>query len=1191
MWKNLSVCLFLLTLNSLTATAAKAQINPDSSLGTENSQVTGDPSNTRIEGGAIRGKLGQFLFHSFQDFNINNGQSVYFANPANIQTIFSRVTGNNPSLILGHLGVEGNANLFFMNPNGILFGSGATFDLNGAFVATTANKIKFPDGSSFGTTDSESAPPLLTIETPTPVGLEFASNKLGSIVNESPLAIDQNLTLAGGTIASSGDLSSLNGNLSLVTVPQGFTSLIQLDENGSYLQQENQPLDPTQIPTSPSVLSLADLISVSGESTGFVVNSSNQVNPIDSDITIQDGDIAFSGFLLSTGIYGADVGTGGNIKLDSSNNINVLQPYIVSESYSNSNDTNPGDITLAARGKISLNNTTIETVNNNFVTSSQAGNIFLIGQNGIELNASSITVSTFSPNSVGSIGLNTNGNGDMKIDNGSFIQNNAGGENNVGNVSLSAKNIFISNGSNIQTTFNFSNIKLAAVDNIILENESYIQSFFESKGTSTIYLSGQNLSLKDGSYLQNYSDSYITEDADKIDLNFQKDIQLIANSYINQENLPQSQVAGDINIKSNNLFLQENAFITNINDSLAKNGKLTISLQGDLNLDNGSYVSQERFIDSPDITSLATETDIKVVAQNIKIQNESRIYNLTDRGDEIGRNNQLLLMGNIDLFTKTLELSNNSQISSDALGNLVAAGTINIESSERVRIDNFSQIGSNISEESQGNPGAINIKTPELFLLGNSQIVAEVETGALAGIPSQINIEADRINLSQSQISTRVNSGAEGSGGDISIQADNLNLEEDAKIVASTSGKGNAGNINLLAKTNIFLKNGSQIASEATTEAEGNGGNITIETPELRLSDRSIIATNSMGESMSNAGKIDLTVEQLNLESNSQIAATTSGGAGGNINIQGQSFTAKDNSQILTTTAGQKQAGDINLTIADNITLTGSGTGLFADSSLDSAGSGGNIFVRSNTFRIANGAGTFVNSRGTGTGGSITIGADRLVLDRGQISAETASSNGGNINIKADNVLLLRNRSQISANAGTAQSGGNGGNINIESPFIIAFPQENSDITANAFLGNGGNIAIATNNLFGIEPRPFLTPLSDITASSTFGLSGTIGLKTLNVDPLRGLENLPISTVNPQVSDGCQPQTERSQTGFYNLGSSGLPVNPNEYRTGEAKIEWVPWLNIQNSHFRVNRPEATAFSSDTGLSQAKLPCQ
>ncbi|NEQ10889.1 MAG: filamentous hemagglutinin N-terminal domain-containing protein, partial [Moorea sp. SIO4E2] len=72
------------------------------------------------------------------DFNVEELQRVYFANPAGIENIISRVTGTNPSSILGTLGVDGAANLFLLNPHGIIFGANAQLDIQGSFVASTA---------------------------------------------------------------------------------------------------------------------------------------------------------------------------------------------------------------------------------------------------------------------------------------------------------------------------------------------------------------------------------------------------------------------------------------------------------------------------------------------------------------------------------------------------------------------------------------------------------------------------------------------------------------------------------------------------------------------------------------------------------------------------------------------------------------------------------------------------------------------------------------------------------------------------------------------------------------------------------------------------------------------------------------------------------------------------------------------
>ncbi|MFY7804691.1 MAG: filamentous hemagglutinin N-terminal domain-containing protein, partial [Limnoraphis robusta] len=138
-----SVVAAVTTVFSLTPLTTVAQIVPDNSLGNENSVVTPNVNirginSNRIDGGAVRGGN---LFHSFQEFNIREGRGAYFSNPDNIINILTRVTGGNISEILGTLGVLGNANLFLINPNGIVFGPNARLDVGGSFFATTADGI------------------------------------------------------------------------------------------------------------------------------------------------------------------------------------------------------------------------------------------------------------------------------------------------------------------------------------------------------------------------------------------------------------------------------------------------------------------------------------------------------------------------------------------------------------------------------------------------------------------------------------------------------------------------------------------------------------------------------------------------------------------------------------------------------------------------------------------------------------------------------------------------------------------------------------------------------------------------------------------------------------------------------------------------------------------------------------------
>ncbi|MBE9012212.1 filamentous hemagglutinin N-terminal domain-containing protein, partial [Pseudanabaenaceae cyanobacterium LEGE 13415] len=167
---------------------ACSQVTPDATLGVEQSIVTSTTNNgslrQQIEGGATRGNN---LFHSFREFNIAEGQSLYFQAPLGIQNIISRVTGGSPSNIEGTLGIVGStANLFLLNPNGIFFGANARLDVRGSFVATTASAVQFGTQGFYSSSAPES-PPLLTVN---PSALLFNSVKLASIVNRSTALLE-----------------------------------------------------------------------------------------------------------------------------------------------------------------------------------------------------------------------------------------------------------------------------------------------------------------------------------------------------------------------------------------------------------------------------------------------------------------------------------------------------------------------------------------------------------------------------------------------------------------------------------------------------------------------------------------------------------------------------------------------------------------------------------------------------------------------------------------------------------------------------------------------------------------------------------------------------------------------------------------------------------------------------------------
>ena len=639
--------------------------------------------------------------------------------------------------------------------------------------------------------------------------------------------------------------------------------------------------------------------------------------------------------------------------------------------------------------------------------------------------------------------------------------------------------------------------------------------------------------------------------------------------------------------------------------SSARSGDVTISGMQDYRISNLSVLTtRELELEDPSDPSILIPVNVDGTGQpgNINIIG-FRSLSLIDSSfisDTKGTDRA----GNVVIFSPGWIDVDSTSLSSDTQG-FGQAGSLQINAGQGIRLTGSgSQFLAQTNAE--GSAGSIEINTPQVIIEQGAQVSTSTSSTGAAG---NITINSDRLTLTEGGRILAATTGA-GDSGTITINAtEAVNLGEGVQdfapiISVEASDAGRPGNI-IINTPQFTLSETAQITATATATATNpaGGGSITINADQMDLA--GIVGVFAETEGQAPGGVLTLQPYQgnpnlaLTFAPGATISASTSGsgsggdlrvsapdtisisgpgrlavetsgtGRGGNIDISAQRLTLNDGVALSASTSGAGQAGNIHFNVAD--TLTFDRGFVESSTSAESTGVGGNITVRSGQTTLRNGSQLVVTSLGQGQGGNIVLEGNRLTFDNSRMLAETSSSDGGNISLALDNLLLLRNGSLVSTTAGTAQSGGDGGNITITVPFIVAILTENSDIAADAFEGDGGNVNIAARGIFGIEPRPQRTPLSDITASSELGVSGTVAIDALDTSfietSLTNLEDV-ITDTAALTAGSCIARADDSLGDFVVTGSGGLPQRPGDsgisaYPTGTVRTLTEPTATLQ----------------------------
>ena len=866
---------------------------------------------------------------------------------------------------------------------------------------------------------------------------------------------------------------------------------------------------------------------------------------------------------------------GGNIKVDVRNlnleggerGVSRIRAGI--RENSTSIEAQAGDITIDATGNISLDEGRV--TNNQDGGIGNSGNIFITTDSLSLLNGSDVGSNTFGTGDAGAVQVTATGDITASGENSEAFpssissQVNPGAEGNSGGVTISTTNLNLSGGATVSaSTFGTGDagaIQVTATGDITASGEdseafpSSISSEVSpgAEGNSGgVTISTTNLNLSGGARVG--ASTQGTGDAGAI----------------------QVTATGDIAVDGE----QSEAFPSGIDsgvnsDAEGNSGVVSISTNN-LNLTNGGSVeaNTQGTGDAGAIQVMATG-DITADGDG----SEGSPSGITSQVGSDGEGNS----GGVTISTTNLNLTAGGRVAADILGT-GNAGAVQITATGDIiadgeGLDGFSSgITSLVNFGAEGNSGGVTISTTNLNLSAGGRVSAGTGGTGDAGAvqitaTGDIIVDGEGLDGIPSGITSQVGSGAEGSSGGVTISTTNLNLSGGSGVDASVLGTGNAGAVQVKATGNIIVGGESSegstsgISSGVNTGAEGNSGGVTISTTNLNLSAGGRVTAGTLGTG--DAGAVQITAtgdiivdgEGLNGIPSGITSSVNTGaeGSSGGVTITTTNLNLSAGGLVDVSTLGTGDAGGLIVEATESITIDGFierfRSGISANA-FNENGNGGDISVSTGKLTIANG-GTIeatnfedtglVTSPGTGRPGTIDITADAIELtENARIEAVTQSTEGesGSVKLKIAEDITLQNNSSISAQAlGEA----NGGNLDIDSRFIIAFPNGDNDIIANAQQGNGGSININAESLLGIADRPLNDTTNDINASSEFSLDGNVTISTPDVNPAQGATELPTNVVElgETTAQACEANRESAAKNGLNItGKGGIPAEP-----------------------------------------------
>ncbi len=1094
-----------------------AQVSPPITSSGLNTSITQSGHVYDITGGTRPGS-GANLFHSFGEFGVPTSHIANFLNDAALPTanILGRVTGGNPSNIFGTLQTTGfgSANLFLMNPAGIVFGPTASLNVGGSVSFTTADYLRVTDGTHF---NALPGPADASISSAPVAAFGFlGSNPAAITVAGSQLAVSegQGISLVGGNLTvQNGTLGNATVQPARLSAPAGHINLASVASPGEVLAAGALPTEPTLSGfTSMGTIALTPgaVVSTSGHTAGRIVIRSGQ-------FSMEGATLEASTTALAPNVPASAPATGG---------ISVQAEEMVlshgSDISTSAIDGTAGNITLEAgtlRSNVALDGTPLTGASPVTITSTSTG------QGG----AGTITITGKTGGPADAVLLSRT---HVVTD----VTNAADPTVAPGNIAMAAQQVELTYGTVISAgttggadagaiTLNLATLKTqAGPDGRVFISSSSNCGGCRGGQAGDITIQGLPGITTSSTRTYRHVTTPNSEPNRSVTYHFARDFDIQGTDIHSDAfgNAPGGKVI---------MRAEAQASFADTNISVATQD---FKIEG--SKPNGQPARYQGF---SNIDILAKD----IVLQDSTIKADALVSDIGTCPLCLGGPSA----GEIWLRTENSLIATNSSITNTSRGR-AQAGITKI-------------IGDHYFSEGALWDTLYPDKGTRLVQLTNSEVTVEAQH---SGLPGYLRIRADHTILDHSIVNSKANDVSNvktlagelidvvGAGERSVVVSDGRSVQGSLLLVAESLDIIGGGIIAPTQGNRVASRMDLQVDNLTTRPGTRPGG--PLDSPQiLNASDPTRVVISSSSTGAGGAGTITISgrrqpapgtapltpAKSIRLDATDVLTDTRSDALGGKIELNSGGPIELRNSTISSnvhdvrppSATVRDQGGNIAVSAGGLIMLGG-------EVSARSTGTqtGGNIVLTAqDTISMGDGATISAGSTGHGNAGNIAINAGtQFFSQNASITTQANQASGGNITLQAtDSIRLVNSQLNTSVQGGPHTSGGN---ILID-PAVVTL--QNSQVLAQALQGTGGNINIIAGTFLADQT-------SVVSASSQFGLSGAVNIQSPVSSLSNTLTTLPQQPLQVQhlMRQRCAAQAHGQLSSLVVAGRDALPVEP-----------------------------------------------